>query len=312
MSFDLVTRPHAALGEPASMRARALARARRRPAAMLGGLIVAFFVLVAIAAPLLTSHGPGTRVGAPFAHPSAAHPLGLDDGGVDVLGQLIWGARVSLLIGFAAAAVSMLVGGALGLLSGYFGGWVDTVLARVIDYFLVVPVLPLMIVVAAIWGPSVFHIIVIVGLLLWTTTARVVRAQVQSVRERVYVRRAEAIGAGHARIIVRHVLPQVGPLLIANTVLTVGVAIFAETALAFLGLGDPSAASWGAMIEAAFSGSAISAGAWWAIVPPGLCVAAVIIGCSLVGVSVEDALNPRLATSHLSRRTFRLIRDADD
>ena len=160
--------------------------------------------------------------------------------------------------------------------------------------------------VAAIWGPSLFHIVIVIGILLSTGTARVVRAQVKSVRERVYVKRARALGAGHTRIVLRHVLPQVAPLLIANTVLTVAVAIFDETALAFLGLGDPSRASLGKVIENAFQRAAISSGAWWAIVPPGIVVAVIILACSLVGGALEDALNPRLRVAHLSARTFRL------
>jgi peptide/nickel transport system permease protein len=177
---------------------------------------------------------------------------------------------------------------------------------RITDYFLVIPDVPLMIVVAAIWGPSLSHIVIVIGILLWTSTARVIRAQVKSVRERVYVKRARSLGAGHLRIVWRHVLPQVAPLLIANTVLTIAVAIFDETALSFLGLGDPSRISLGKMIENAFQRAAISSGAWWAIVPPGLLVALIILGCSLVGGAIEDALNPRLRVAHLSARTFRL------
>jgi peptide/nickel transport system permease protein len=210
------------------------------------------------------------------------------------------------VVGFAATLVSMAIGGAVGVLAGYFGGWVDTVLMRITDYFLVLPDVPLMIVVAAIWGPSLFHIIIVIGILLWTATARVIRAQVKSVRERVYVKRARALGAGHTRIVFKHVLPQVAPLLIANTVLTVAVAIFDETALSFLGLGDPSTTSLGKVIENAFQRAAISAGAWWAIVWPGALVTLIILGCSLVGGALEDALNPRLKVAHLGARTFRL------
>jgi peptide/nickel transport system permease protein len=146
----------------------------------------------------------------------------------------------------------------------------------------------------------------VIGLLLWTSTARVIRAQVKSVRERVYVQRARSIGAGHVRIIFRHVLPQIAPLLIANTVLTIAVAIFDETALAFLGLGDPSRISLGKVIENAFQRTAVSSGAWWAIVPPGALVALLILSCSLIGQALEDALNPRLRVAHLSARRFRL------
>jgi peptide/nickel transport system permease protein len=219
---------------------------------------------------------------------------------------LMWACRTSLIVGFAATAVSMLIGGTVGVLSGYFSGKTDTILMRITDYFIVIPDVPLMIVVAAIWGPSLFHIVIVIGILLWTSTARVLRAQVKSVRERVYVKRARALGAGHTRIVLRHVLPQVAPLLIANTVLTIAVAIFDETALAFLGLGDPSRPSLGKLIENAFERAAISSGAWWAIVPPGALVAVIILSCSLIGGALEDALNPRLRVAHLSARTFRL------
>jgi len=219
---------------------------------------------------------------------------------------LMWGARISLLVGFAATLVAGIVGGGVGILAGYFGGATDTVLMRITDYFLVIPDVPFMIVVAALWGPSITHIILVIGLLLWTTTARIIRAQVKSVRERVYVKRARSLGAGHVRIIFKHVFPQIAPILVANVVLTIAVAIFDETALAFLGLGDPSKISWGKIIENAFLRTAISSGAWWAIVPAGICVALVIMGCTLVGQAIEDALNPRLKVSHLSARRFRL------
>ncbi|HZU21053.1 MAG TPA: ABC transporter permease [Gaiellaceae bacterium] len=279
---------------------------RHRPAAVIGLVILALVAAGAILAPVLAPYGLHTQVGPVFGNPSWSHPLGLDDGGIDMVTLLMWGARISLVVGFAATLVSMAIGGAVGVLAGYFGGRTDTILMRITDYFLVIPDVPLMIVVAAIWGPSLFHIVIVIGILLWTGTARVIRAQVKSVRERVYVKRARALGAGHTRIVLRHVLPQVAPLLIANTVLTVAVAIFDETALSFLGLGDPSRTSLGKVIENAFERAAISSGAWWAIVPPGALVALIILGCSLVGGALEDALNPRLRVAHLSARTFRL------
>ncbi len=213
---------------------------RRRPSATLGLVVLGLITAAAILAPWIAPYGLHEQVGPVFGPPSPSHPLGLDDGGIDMVTLLMWGARISLLVGFAATAVAMLIGGTVGILAGYFGGQVDNVLMRITDYFLVIPDVPLLIVVAAIWGPSLSHIIIVIGLLLWTSTARVLRAQVKSVRERIYVKRAQALGGGHARIVVRHVLPQVAPLLIANTVLTIAVAIFDETALSFLGLGDPS------------------------------------------------------------------------
>lgn len=279
---------------------------RGQPQATIGALVLLAFVLVAVLAPVIAPYDPREKVGAVFEPPSSEHWLGLDDGGFDMLSLMIHGARVSLMVGFAAAVVAMLVGGGVGLLAGYFGGKTDTILMRITDYFIVIPDIPLMLIVAAIWGRSLTNIILIIGLIYWTTTARVVRSQVLSVRERVYVRRTRSLGAGHGRVLFRHVLPQVAPLLVAITVLTVAVAIFAETAIAFLGLGDPTLISWGKLIENAFSRSAISVDAWWAIVPPGLAVVAVVLACTMLGRALEDALNPRLRVGHLSVRRFRV------
>ena len=282
---------------------------------IIGGVILTAIVLMALLAPLVSAYDPydqqlARKLIPPIWHASAkatwAHPLGTDHLGRDYLTRLLYGAQISLLIGFSAMLISGVIGTTIGVLAGYFGGRTDNVLMRITDYFLVIPDVPLMIVVAAIWGPSLFHIVIVIGILLWTSTARVIRAQVKSVRERVYVKRARALGAGHTRIVVRHVLPQVAPLLIANTVLTIAVAIFDETALAFLGLGDPSRISLGKVIENAFQRAAISTGAWWAIVPPGALVAVIILGCSLLGGAIEDALNPRLRVAHLSAKSFRL------
>ena len=279
---------------------------KRRPSAIVGAALLTGVILAALLAPLLAPYGLHTQVGPVFGHPSWGHPLGLDDGGIDMVTLLMYACRISLVVGFAATFVSMVIGGTVGLAAGYFGGKVDTILMRITDYFLVIPDVPLMIIVAAIWGPSLFHIVIVIGILLWTSTARVIRAQVKSVRERVYVKRARSLGGSHTRVVFRHVLPQVAPLLIANTVLTIAVAIFDETALAFLGLGDPSKISLGKMIENAFQRAAISTGAWWAIVPPGVLVAVIILACSLLGGAIEDALNPRLRVAHLSARSFRL------
>jgi peptide/nickel transport system permease protein len=279
---------------------------KSRPQASIAVTVLLLTLLIAIFAPWIAPYGPREKVGPPFAPPSSEFPLGLDDGGIDMLSLIIYGSRVSLIVGFAAAAVAMLIGGAVGIMSGYFGGKTDITLMRITDYFLVIPDVPLMIVIAAIWGRSLTNIIIIIGVIYWTGTARIIRAQVKSVRERVYIRRAQALGASDSRIIFRHVLPQVAPLLVANTVLTVAVAIFAETALAFLGLGDPSLISWGRLIENAFVSNAISVDAWWAIAPPGIAVAVVILACTLLGTAIEDALNPRLRVGHLSVRRFRL------
>ena len=278
-----------------------------RPSALMGFVIVLAFVVMALFAPLLAPYSDTEQSGPVYAPPSAQHLLGTDDGGVDVVSELIYGGRTSLLVGFSAALVSMIIGGGIGLLAGYFGGSTDVTLMRITDYFIVIPDLVLMIVVATLWGQAVSHVIVVIGILLWTSTARIVRAQVKSVRERVYVKRAHSLGASNRRIVFQHVLPQVAPLLIANTVLTIAVAIFDESALAFLGVGVPGV-SWGTMLENAFNRSAMTYPAWWAFIPAGVCIALVIIGCYLMGQALEDALNPRLKVAHLSIKSWRYLR----
>ncbi|MCC6224270.1 MAG: ABC transporter permease [Thermoleophilia bacterium] len=273
---------------------------------LIGIAIVLAFVVLAIFSPLILSRDPETKVGEVFESPSGAHVLGTDGGGADVVSLLIGGTAVSLIVGFAAALVSALIGGTVGIAAGYFGGRTDTVLMRATDYMLVIPDIPLMIIIAALFGRSLTNIILIIGLIYWTSTARIIRSQVKSLRERVYVRRARAVGASNSRVILRHILPQVMPLLIANTVLLIALAIFAETFITFLGLGDPSLLSWGRLIENAFKDDAVLNDAWWAIVPPGVCVTLLILACTMIGNSMEESLNPRLRVGHLSVRRFRL------
>jgi peptide/nickel transport system permease protein len=301
-SVEAASTPSAPVG-----RARAMWRLlRRNPQMVVGVFIVAAFVLIAVASPLLLSQDARTKVGPVFEPPNAHHPLGTDGGGADMLALLVQGAAVSLIVGFAAAVVSALIGGAIGLFSGYFGGKTDVILMRITDYVLVIPDVPLMIIIAALFGRSLLNIILIIGAIYWTTTARLIRAQVKSIRERVYVKRARSIGAGNGRLIFRHVLPQVAPLLVANTVLLVALAIFAETFITFLGLGDPSLLSWGRLIENAFKDDAVLNKAWWAIIYPGACVTVLVLACTMIGQAIEDALNPRLRSGHLSVRKFRL------
>ena len=277
-----------------------------QPQAAAGVGILAVFVIGALAAPYIARYPPDVQVGRVYAPPSPAHWLGLDNGGFDVASQLLYGARDSLLVGFVAAAVAMVIGGGIGILSGYVGGATDAVLMRITDYFLVIPDIPLMIVAAALFGQSQRNIVIIIGVIYWTSAARLVRAQVKSVRERVYVRRARAVGASNLRILATHVIPQVAPLLIANTVLMIANAIFAETYITFLGLGNPSVISWGGMIQNALDGGAIFYQAWWAILPPGLAVTVVVLAATMVGQGMENALNPRLKVGHLAARRFRV------
>jgi peptide/nickel transport system permease protein len=179
---------------------------------------------------------------------------------------------------------------------------------RMTDVFLVIPDLPLMIVIVAILGPSLWNIIFVIGILGWTGTARLVRAQALSVKERQFVTRARAIGAGNLHILRRHILPLVLPLMLANTVLVISLSILSESTLSFLGLGDPTTLSWGGMLNFAFTRGAISAGAWWALVMPGLGIVWVVLACTLLGNSLEEALNPRLQSHHLQGEEKMIVR----
>jgi peptide/nickel transport system permease protein len=275
--------------------------------AFVGLVVLAVLVILSIFAPLIAPYPVNQQVGHPFAAPSAQHILGLDDAGYDVFSLLLYGLRISLLVGFAATIIASVLGTLIGVVAGYRGGVVDNLLMRLTDYFLVIPLLPLMIVVADLWGATLFHVIAVIGLLSWTMTAIVIRAQVRSLREYTFIRRARATGASHTRIIVAHILPQVMPLVVANTVLNISYAVFTETALAFLGIGDPSQVSLGTMIEFGFQRGAITDGAWWAIVPPGLLVTIIVLACSLIGRGIETTFNPRLSLAHLSMRRPRLI-----
>lgn len=279
---------------------------RRYPGGAAGAGALSVIVLLALLAPWIAPHGSREKVGGVYQTPSWSHLLGLDDAGVDMVTLMVWGARTSLLVGFAAALVAVVLGGSVGLVAGYAGGRTDAVLMRITDYMLVIPDIPLLLIVAAVWGRSLTSVILIIGLLSWARLARVVRAETMSVRERVYVKRAQAIGAGSARIVMQHVLPHVVPLLLTLAIFAVGNAILVETAIAFLGLGDPSAISWGRLIQNAFAGQAVSRGAWWAIVPPGIAVGLLILSCTLIGRALEEKLNPRLRTGHLSVHSFRV------
>ncbi|MEX2622203.1 MAG: dipeptide/oligopeptide/nickel ABC transporter permease/ATP-binding protein [Acidimicrobiia bacterium] len=268
-----------------------------------GAVMLAVSVVVAVFAPLLAPYDPNENIRPTiddiYDGPSSEHPLGTDDAGYDVLSLLIYGARVSLLVGFSGAIIALFIGGVIGLVAGFRGGKLGNGLMRFTDFFLVIPDLALQIVIVAIVGQSLRNIILVIGVLGWTTTARLVRAQTLSVRERKFVTRARAVGATDFYILRRHVFPQVLPLMLANTVLTVSLAILSESTLAFIGLGDPTVTSWGQMLSYAFNRGAVSAGAWWALITPGLAIVWVVLGVTLVGNALEDIVNPRQGRHHL-------------
>jgi peptide/nickel transport system permease protein len=271
---------------------------RRNALGMTGLVILVFFVLVAVFAPVLADpeglNPTCPCTGDPFSPPSAQFPFGTDDLGRSILTLTIWGARPSLIVGLFATLIAMALGAAIGLVAGYYGRTTETVLMRFTDWFLVIPFLPLAIVLASILEPSTFVIILVIGLTSWPSTARIVRSQVLSVKERSYVERARALGAGNWHMITRHILPNVGPLIFANTILTVAIAILTESTLAFLGLGDPLNISWGTILDSAFSNAAASAGNWWWLMPPGLAIVLLVLAFTLCGFALDEILNPRL------------------
>ncbi len=234
-----------------------------------------------------------------YKPPSAEHWFGTDDAGKDVFSSFVYGARISLTVGFFAAFISIFIGGVMGIVAGFYGGRVENLLMRFTDVMLVIPDLPLMVVIVAMTKPSLLNIIFVIGLLGWTTTSRIVRSQTLAVKSRKFVLRARAIGAGNWHIIMHHILPLVMPLLVVNAILVISLAILNESTLSFLGLGDPTALSWGQMLNFAFGRGAMSAGAWWALVVPGLGIVWVVLALTLLGHGLEQVLNPRLETHHL-------------
>ncbi|HSF60370.1 MAG TPA: ABC transporter permease [Gaiellaceae bacterium] len=285
-----------------SRRGRALRVAwtdlRRTRTGIAGLLVLALFALIAIFAPLIANEEALSAVNAVdnprYAAPSEFPPIGTDNLGRPVWDQIVFGARISLLVGLAATAIAMVIGTLVGVCAGFFGGWVDAVLGRLSEWFLVIPFIPLAIVLAAILGPSLRNIIFVIGITSWSVTALVIRSQVLTLKQRLYVERSRALGASGAHVMARHILPGVMPLVLANTTLTVPIAILSETTLAFLGLGDPQQISWGSMLDDAFAAGALSAEAWWYYVPPGVCVVLVVLSFSLVGRALETILDPRL------------------
>jgi peptide/nickel transport system permease protein len=285
------------------------------PVGVAGLIMLGLTLFVAVFAPVLAPYDPydtpPVHIEDIYQPPSPEHPLGTDDGGKDVLSELIYGSRVSLIVGFTAAAIAIVIGGAIGIVAGYKAGRLGDGLMRFTDFFLVIPDLALQIVLVAILGPSLVTIIIVIGILGWTTTARLVRSQALTVRERKFVARAHAIGASDWHMIRRHIVPLVMPLMLANAVLVISLAILSESTLAFIGLGDPTVISWGKMLNFAFDRGAVSAGAWWAFFPPGLAIVWVVLATTLLGTALEDVLNPRLKRHHLEAGRDDVVRSVE-
>lgn len=256
-------------------------------------LISAFFVL-AILAPWIAPYDPRALVGLPFQPPGEGFVLGTDQVGRDIYSQLVWGSRVSLMVGLLASAFSVAIGTAIGLFSGYFRGPADSILMRITDLFITLPGLPFMLILAALIGRSIWNIIFVIAITGWTGTARMVRSQTLSIKERPYVEAARSVGARDRHIIIRHILPNVFPLVFANAIVGIVDSILAESGLSFLGLGDPTKPSWGLILRYANEAGALATGRLWFIIPPGICIMLIAIGFAFSSYSLDQILNPRL------------------
>ena len=270
-------------------------RARVPAAVRLGLAILIFYLFVGIAAPWLAPHDPSAYVGRPLEAPGWEHLLGTNDVGQDILSELIYGTRVSLIVAVAAALLTLCISVLVGTLAGLLGGWTDALLMRAVDVLMIVPRLPLMIVIAAYAGAGLEVIVLVIALLGWPGSARVVRAQVLSLRCRAQVDAARSFGGGIGHIIWRHLVPELGPILAASFVGRANSAVMMEASLAFLGLGDPSLKSWGLMTRYALNAPDFffsSRWLWW-LLPVGISLTLLLLGFAFLGIGLEEWANPR-------------------
>lgn len=280
-------------------RARQASRWQRDPLGVVGVVMLAGFVLLALFGEVIAPYSGEEEVYLPDGRlarlqpPSRAYPLGTTVYAKDVLSQTILGTRVAILVGVLSAVATVFVGFNVGLISGYYGGWVDDLFMRIVDITYGIPFIPFAIILVSLLRPSVWNIILTISLLFWRTTARIIRAQVLTLKERPFVTSARASGAGLLRIMYLHVAPNVLPLALLYVALGVGNGVLTEAGLAFLGFGDPRLVSWGGMLNVAFQTGSIRL-AWWWVVPPGVGIALFVISTFLVGRAYEEIVNPRL------------------
>jgi peptide/nickel transport system permease protein len=265
----------------------------RRKTAIVGVLLFSIPVIMAIFAQWIAPYNPYAIIGSPYEKPSLVRPLGTDDIGKDLLSQLIYGSRVSLTVGIFSTVIAIIIGVLIGMFAGYLGGWLDEALMRFTDIVLTFPYLVFVIVLIAYLGPSVWNMILCIGLLGWPTIARMIRSQVLSLKTQLYVEAAVALGATRRHIMLRYILPSLTVLLIPIAVLTVVDGILTEAGLSFLGLGDLTQISWGIMLFYAASRGGFVKGSWWWIVPPGLMITVTSLGLIFAGQALDEVLNPR-------------------
>ena len=258
-----------------------------RKASIIGLILFSSFLLAAIFSQFISPCDPWDRF-EPYLPPGQDHILGTNDLGQDILSELIYGSRVSLIVGFGAALMATIIGSSIGLLAGYFKGMADEILMGITDIFLMIPQIPLIIVLAAFLRPSFWLIALLMGSLWWTSTARVVRSKTLQIREMGYVQSKRSLGFSHLHIIVSDVLPNLSQLVMPKFLLSIASAMIAESSISFLGLGDPSMKSWGMMINFAFSRGGFINGYWWWYMAPGLCITIFVLSIVLIGSFLEE------------------------
>ena len=267
---------------------------RKKPMGAFGAMLIVLFLGLAVGAQWLAPYAYDVgNTAERLQGPSLAHPFGTDANGRDLLSRVIWGARISVTIGFGAVAISTLVAVLVGVSSGYFGGWVDLLVQRVVDVWISFPALVLLVSLVAILGPGLWSTTLVLGILLAPGTARVVRSAVIAMREQPYVESARCAGAGHARIVRRYVLPNVSAAILVLATTQLGVAVLAESTLSFLGYGvPPPFPTWGSMLSG--TGRAFMLQSPWLSIWPGLAISAAVFGFNMLGDALRDVLDPRL------------------
>lgn len=263
------------------------------PLVLVGGTILAVVIGVAVLAPALAPYDPLALVGGSLEAPSARHLLGTDDVGHDLLSQLIWGTRASVIVGGVAAAAVMAMALAVAMGCGLLGGAVDRVGRRLLDTTMAVPMLPLLVLVASLAGPSRITVIAVISMVLWPFQARVLRAQVLTIRQRGYIAATQGFGAGVVQTMRRHLLPALWPLVVAGLVRTASIALVLEAGLAFLGVADPLGVSWGLTLNRALTRPAVYADVWTWWLPPSIAITVAVLGFTFVAVGLEARANPR-------------------
>ncbi|MFL5777510.1 MAG: ABC transporter permease, partial [Chloroflexota bacterium] len=280
-----------------------------RRSGLFGIVILLAFAVLSIIPDLLVGalQTPVSATGHRLESPSIHHLLGTDEVGRDMLNLTVHGTRIAMVIGLLATLITVFLGGLIGVIAGYVGGWIDTILMRISDFFLVLPTFVLALILTSmikellgsgakeLFGIrfGLIAIVVVIGITSWSSTARIIRAQTLSLKERAFVDRARVIGAGNLHIMVHHILPNVVNLIVANAVLVFAGAVLTETTLSFIGLGDPFQPSWGQILNAAETAGAAGLGAWWYFLPAGTCIVLVVLAFTMVGAAVDDVLNPR-------------------